>query len=167
MRTILQNVYTIHCSSSDDNESFEEALEAHDDLEGGESSGLSSTTRSPSETVESNLSSACNHSDDDPSSSNQNSYLPYGGREMSDSDPLSPHAHSQLLIPPIWVPDELASVCTACFSQFTLIRRRHHCRNCGGIYCNNCCNHYVPLVHYGFFKPVRVCRLCFSSLQQS
>ncbi|XP_074602263.1 lateral signaling target protein 2 isoform X2 [Brevipalpus obovatus] len=166
MRTILQNVYTIHCSSSDDNESYEEALEAHSDSHGGESSGLSSTTRSPSETVDSNLSSACNHSDDDPSSSNQTTYLPYGGRE-SESDSLTPHAHSQLLIPPIWVPDELASVCTSCFSPFTLIRRRHHCRNCGGIYCNNCCNHYVPLVHYGFYKPVRVCRLCFSSLQQS
>ena len=69
-------------------------------------------------------------------------------------------AENQILMPPVWVPDELASVCTACSVQFTLIRRRHHCRNCGRIYCNNCCNYFIPLIHYGFVKPVRVCNIC-------
>ena len=77
-----------------------------------------------------------------------------------DNNQASRLTENQLLMPPIWVPDELVSVCTACSLQFTLIRRRHHCRNCGEIYCNNCCNNFIPLTHYGFAKPVRVCNIC-------
>ena len=69
-----------------------------------------------------------------------------------------------LLLPPIWVPDELVSMCTLCFCQFTIIRRRHHCRNCGQIYCNNCSNNFMPLVQYGYVKPVRVCSPCHRQL---
>jgi len=72
---------------------------------------------------------------------------------------------SELILPPIWVPDELVSVCTQCCSQFTIIRRRHHCRNCGQIYCNNCSNNFMPLVRYGYIKPVRVCNRCHQQLE--
>jgi hypothetical protein len=71
---------------------------------------------------------------------------------------------SQVLMPPVWVPDELVSHCP-CSLQFTIIRRRHHCRNCGQIYCNNCSNHFIPLACYGYLKPVRVCNVCHQQLQ--
>ena len=35
--------------------------------------------------------------------------------------------------PPPWVPDELAPRCMSCESSFTVVRRRHHCRNCGKV----------------------------------
>lgn len=35
--------------------------------------------------------------------------------------------------PPPWVPDELAPRCMSCESPFTVVRRRHHCRNCGKV----------------------------------
>lgn len=35
--------------------------------------------------------------------------------------------------PPEWMPDELSSSCMACKVQFTILRRRHHCRNCGKV----------------------------------
>lgn len=35
--------------------------------------------------------------------------------------------------PPTWVPDELAPQCMACSAAFTVVRRRHHCRNCGKV----------------------------------
>lgn len=66
-------------------------------------------------------------------------------------------------LPPIWVPDELVSECSGCSIQFTLLRRRHHCRNCGFIFCNNCSNHFVHLSHFGYSKPVRVCNECYES----
>ena len=67
----------------------------------------------------------------------------------------------QSFVAPIWVPDELVDSCTSCMQSFNLIRRRHHCRNCGQIYCNNCSSNFVPLSQFGYHKPVRVCDECF------
>lgn len=35
--------------------------------------------------------------------------------------------------PPPWVPDHEAPVCMSCKAIFTMVRRRHHCRNCGKV----------------------------------
>ena len=35
--------------------------------------------------------------------------------------------------PPLWVPDDDAPRCMACGAAFTVLRRRHHCRNCGKV----------------------------------
>ncbi|XP_075276503.1 lateral signaling target protein 2 homolog isoform X2 [Opisthocomus hoazin] len=63
--------------------------------------------------------------------------------------------------PPDWVPDEVCSYCTACKAPFTVIRRKHHCRSCGKIFCSRCSSHSAPLPHYGQMKPVRVCTHCY------
>uniref|UniRef100_A0A8B9Z4P7 FYVE-type domain-containing protein n=1 Tax=Buteo japonicus TaxID=224669 RepID=A0A8B9Z4P7_9AVES len=58
---------------------------------------------------------------------------------------------------PEWVPDSTCSQCSTCRSPFTLLRRRHHCRSCGKIFCARCSPHAAALPHYGQPKPVRVC----------
>ncbi|XP_031964941.1 lateral signaling target protein 2 homolog isoform X2 [Corvus moneduloides] len=63
--------------------------------------------------------------------------------------------------PPDWVPDEVCSYCTACKAPFTVIRRKHHCRSCGKIFCSRCSSHSAPLPRYGQMKPVRVCTHCY------
>ncbi|XP_048851927.1 lateral signaling target protein 2 homolog isoform X3 [Brienomyrus brachyistius] len=63
--------------------------------------------------------------------------------------------------PPDWVPDEVCSHCTACKAPFTVIRRKHHCRSCGKIFCSRCSSHSAPLPRYGQVKPVRVCTHCY------
>ncbi|XP_029448101.1 lateral signaling target protein 2 homolog isoform X2 [Rhinatrema bivittatum] len=63
--------------------------------------------------------------------------------------------------PPEWVPDEACSYCTACKAPFTVIRRKHHCRSCGKIFCSRCSSHSAPLPRYGQMKPVRVCTHCY------
>ena len=40
---------------------------------------------------------------------------------------------------PTWEPDEDAPLCNECNNQFTLIRRRHHCRSCGKVFRNDSC----------------------------
>lgn len=38
----------------------------------------------------------------------------------------------------VWVADDKILDCTACKTSFTLFNRRHHCRSCGNIFCNEC-----------------------------
>lgn len=37
-----------------------------------------------------------------------------------------------------WLPDTASDSCMACDAVFTLMRRRHHCRSCGRLFCDRC-----------------------------
>ncbi|KAK3702965.1 hypothetical protein QZH41_012404 [Actinostola sp. cb2023] len=63
-----------------------------------------------------------------------------------------------------WAEDKEALNCQLCEELFSLSRRKHHCRNCGGIYCNSCSNYTMPLPSSA--KPVRVCDNCHTTLLQ-
>ncbi|KAL7727954.1 hypothetical protein ACLKA6_019513 [Drosophila palustris] len=65
------------------------------------------------------------------------------------------------MAPPAWIPDQKAPRCMSCQTPFTAFRRRHHCRNCGGVFCGVCSNASAPLPKYGLTKAVRVCRECY------
>lgn len=63
--------------------------------------------------------------------------------------------------PPVWIPDVEAPKCMSCGANFTVVKRRHHCRNCGKVFCARCSSNSVPLPKFGHVKPVRVCNKCF------
>ncbi|KAH9636503.1 hypothetical protein HF086_017669 [Spodoptera exigua] len=65
---------------------------------------------------------------------------------------------------PEWVPDIAAPACMRCAAHFTAFRRRHHCRNCGKVFCASCSSNSIPLPRYGQLKPVRVCDECFRTI---
>jgi 1-phosphatidylinositol-3-phosphate 5-kinase len=44
-----------------------------------------------------------------------------------------------------WMPDNLCKHCYSCEAPFTLIRRKHHCRVCGMIFCNVCSAYIVQV----------------------
>ncbi|XP_071477842.1 lateral signaling target protein 2 homolog [Diadema antillarum] len=85
------------------------------------------------------------------------------GRERRRHRSNSSHRSRRSTIddPPMWIPDEASDECMACRSAFTVIRRKHHCRNCGQIFCARCSANSVPLPRYGQMKPVRVCNRCY------
>lgn len=83
------------------------------------------------------------------------------------------------------MPDESASHCYECHTQFGLFKRRHHCRVCGQIFCaklrtdfmwhalsvshlvlltmpclNRCSNIFIRGEPYGFKGEMRVCSFC-------
>ena len=58
-----------------------------------------------------------------------------------------------------WVPDEEATHCRSCGQAFTMIKRRHHCRFCGGVICGACSRNRRP--NPTKMKMVRICDLCF------
>ena len=90
-----------------------------------------------------------------------------------------------------WLPDEVATHCLDCEREFhLLVRRRHHCRACGRVFCAQCSSHtaVLPGTHSnggnsgtavgvgGAFlfsglldtsRPQRVCRFCFVELTQN
>ncbi|GLH03460.1 Lateral signaling target protein 2 homolog [Gryllus bimaculatus] len=96
--------------------------------------------------------------DQDTSSTNDLDSSRVENAEEAWEAPLSP---SDLESPPPWVPDGEAPRCMSCEAVFTVVRRRHHCRNCGKVFCARCSSNSVPLPRYGHVKPVRVCNRCF------
>ncbi|KAM3595393.1 uncharacterized protein V6R79_022730 [Siganus canaliculatus] len=80
---------------------------------------------------------------------------------ISSSEVAAKAREGQFEDPPDWVPDEACSSCIACKAPFTVIRRKHHCRSCGKIFCSRCSSHSAPLPRYGQVKPVRVCTHCY------
>eukprot|EP00794_Sanderia_malayensis_P016622 gene16622-18312_t len=62
----------------------------------------------------------------------------------------------------VWKDDKLVTNCQQCEQAFSVSRRKHHCRNCGGIFCNNCSDNTMPLPSSA--KPVRVCDTCHDKL---
>lgn len=66
------------------------------------------------------------------------------------------------LPPPKWVEDDAQSTCMICTHRFSLARRKHHCRSCGRLVCNDCspasARRCVP--EFNHFQPVRLCVHC-------
>uniref|UniRef100_A0A2K5E2I9 RUN and FYVE domain-containing protein 1 n=1 Tax=Aotus nancymaae TaxID=37293 RepID=A0A2K5E2I9_AOTNA len=63
-----------------------------------------------------------------------------------------------------WLKDDEATHCRQCEKEFSISRRKHHCRNCGHIFCNTCSSNELALPSYP--KPVRVCDSCHTLLLQ-
>ncbi|XP_064637335.1 WD repeat and FYVE domain-containing protein 3-like isoform X3 [Lineus longissimus] len=64
-----------------------------------------------------------------------------------------------------WVKDEGGDSCLACGVKFTFSERRHHCRNCGQLFCSRCSRFETEIRRLRILKPVRVCQSCFNSLR--
>ncbi|KAF9448844.1 FYVE-domain-containing protein [Macrolepiota fuliginosa MF-IS2] len=62
---------------------------------------------------------------------------------------LRPNEHLAVFLPRhLWKPDALASHCDNfyCRVAFSLFERRHHCRKCGGVFCQPCTSRSTPLL---------------------
>lgn len=74
-----------------------------------------------------------------------------------------------------WQQDKDVSQCMNCHNRFTFFQRKHHCRCCGNIFCQDCTSHFVRYdrakVHVvkrpdyaDDFAPYRTCDSCYSNL---
>lgn len=58
---------------------------------------------------------------------------------------------------PEWTDND---VCTRCRSEFGAFLRKHHCRNCGRVFCYKCSDQSMPLPWFSIEEKVRVCEGC-------
>eukprot|EP01062_Namystynia_karyoxenos_P038784 TRINITY_DN28170_c0_g1_i2.p1 TRINITY_DN28170_c0_g1~~TRINITY_DN28170_c0_g1_i2.p1 ORF type:complete len:658 (+),score=161.37 TRINITY_DN28170_c0_g1_i2:75-1976(+) len=63
----------------------------------------------------------------------------------------------------VWIPDEDVLACMSCAKAFSVLRRRHHCRRCGKVFCAHCCSSFVCFdAGSEYSGRVRVCLYCRS-----
>ncbi|KAJ9461221.1 Lateral signaling target protein 2-like protein [Diplonema papillatum] len=67
---------------------------------------------------------------------------------------------------PQWRPDVDVNTCEGCRKPFTMIRRRHHCRSCGGVFCAACTAQKAIIPKIGPTE-VRACESCRSRVLES
>ncbi|KAH7726319.1 Protein TAG-77 [Aphelenchoides avenae] len=65
----------------------------------------------------------------------------------------------------LWIPDNKASKClmAGCDTKFTIINRKHHCRQCGWLICGRCVG-YAP-VKIKNYAVVKVCPQCYYEIK--
>jgi 1-phosphatidylinositol-3-phosphate 5-kinase len=69
---------------------------------------------------------------------------------------------------PNWIPDEEAPTCQRCCMIFTFCHRRHHCRLCGGVFCESCsfnfrsCTNETRSDRSTCTTKLRICAYCHS-----
>uniref|UniRef100_A0A8D3CW71 phosphatidylinositol-3,5-bisphosphate 3-phosphatase n=1 Tax=Scophthalmus maximus TaxID=52904 RepID=A0A8D3CW71_SCOMX len=66
-----------------------------------------------------------------------------------------------------WVPDHMASHCFNCDCEFWIAKRRHHCRNCGNVFCKDCCHLKLPIPDQQLYDAVLVCNTCHDLLLEA
>lgn len=72
------------------------------------------------------------------------------------------------LQPAIWMSDNSSKHCLSCGNPFTaILRTRHHCRLCGGLFCDACSanRRFLPTHIQRLRKPQRVCGHCAETLE--
>lgn len=65
-----------------------------------------------------------------------------------------------------WMADETVKECRECLMPFTQLRRRHHCRICGQIFCSRCSSNIIPARRFGLAGDIRVCNQCLNMLAE-
>lgn len=64
-----------------------------------------------------------------------------------------------------WIRDEVIEQCKTCHVKFSFSERKHHCRDCGGVFCNNCTKFETEIPRLHINKPVRVCLQCYNMIK--
>ncbi|VDK44530.1 unnamed protein product [Anisakis simplex] len=86
-------------------------------------------------------------------------------KETSDNEasPTLVTVHEKYVAP--WVPDPKATTCmmSGCNTKFSILNRRHHCRECGALICGSCVG-YAPVRCAENFIREKVCPECYGKI---
>ncbi|KAM4534745.1 pleckstrin homology domain-containing family F member 1-like [Fundulus diaphanus] len=65
-----------------------------------------------------------------------------------------------------WIPDQATQKCMCCLDKFTGINRRHHCRVCGFVVCNECSKGRGIIERIHPNKALRICKICIKTYKE-
>ncbi|CAD8068266.1 unnamed protein product [Paramecium sonneborni] len=80
--------------------------------------------------------------------------------------------NQQFLYTKKWVQDKEAKNCKICQTPFKAIfKRKHHCRNCGEVFCDSCSNFFMDKTNFKNFQDikknkVRLCQDCYQEISK-
>ena len=85
----------------------------------------------------------------------------------------------------VWINDNMVTFCHNCKADFGFFTRKHHCRNCGNIFCYACTNQYIVIPDFIIDRPdpadywnisyyikslkgeeEKVCRQCYDMIKE-
>ncbi|XP_072521248.1 phosphatidylinositol-3,5-bisphosphate 3-phosphatase MTMR3 [Salminus brasiliensis] len=66
-----------------------------------------------------------------------------------------------------WYPGQIPPHCYGCESKFWLAARKHHCRNCGNMFCASCCDQKAVVASQQLYEHNRTCQACYGHLRPS
>lgn len=67
----------------------------------------------------------------------------------------------------VWMEDSAVVKCCNCSKKFSLLRRRHHCRACGLIFCETCVNNLRIVKSVSETSKVKVCVSCKNNIDEA
>jgi hypothetical protein len=73
-------------------------------------------------------------------------------------------SNKKAILPP-WLTDADVANCGYCYRQHTAFLRKHHCRLCGCVFCDDCTSLRYNIPKFNF-KAERLCQPCYGTLQK-
>jgi hypothetical protein len=64
----------------------------------------------------------------------------------------------------LWAPEEIQTHCMECKAEFSIVKRKHRCKVCGGLFCHQCLGQRLVIREYGD-RPQKVCNACYTFSQ--
>ncbi|KYQ88396.1 hypothetical protein DLAC_11094 [Tieghemostelium lacteum] len=94
---------------------------------------------------------------------------PVNTTPSTNKKPFSANGSTTLLSQssPLWDIEKIVPSCSNCYTPFTVIKRRHHCRCCQRELCDPCTLKRIKIPQFNHNDPVRVCEYCFSHQSQN